>query len=714
MLLMKTQHAVIARSIAALAAALVVTGATAQETPRMLEETVVTAQKREQALMDVPLSVQAITAEDLATRGTTDYSDLLQIIPSASFVSATAPGFETIQMRGIASGTTGDATVAYYVDDVAFGIPNLQIAPPARFYDLERLEIIRGPQGTLYGQGAMGGMIKFVTNAPDLEAFDFKVRGSASSTDGGDGNYNTDAVINAPVVDGKFGLRISGGYEDLGGFADAPDYPGKDVNSAELSNIRTRALWLATDSLSVSGSYWHIKADQDFNNTFSNEINKPTIINTFGIKGFTNTEVDTGDLTLDWELPFADLISASGYTEHKLDFVYPLDTSGFPSSNDSTFKTDSFTQEIRLVSNDEQSAWNWVAGAYYRDATVDNDILYLIDVGLGSIDFPVINQTGDLSTESYNIFGELSRVFLDDKLTALVGLSYFEDTRKTTDGKEYLDLDRTLFLRVPGDKATFDSTNPRFNLMYSPSDNGNVFLNVAKGFRSGTIQTQASVDAAEAIGVPTSTGVDPDEVWSYEVGTKWQLADNSVLVEAAVYYSDWKDIQIQFPTGGVIALANGGDADIYGIDLALVWATPLDGLNVQFSGNYNESEFSRVDPGISLSVPTIAKGEQIPLVPQSNASLSADYSWDIGGGLTGFAFAAYSYRDSQINTSGEKSGEPVDVRARLGVGSEHWTATLFGNNLLNDDDAVLISAVGGVQRQILRPLSVGIELEYRM
>ena len=711
---MKTKRTLIARSVAAIAATLVLSDAGAQESPRQLEEVVVTAQKREQALMDVPLSVQAITAADLATRGTSDYSDLLQIIPSASFVSASAPGFETIQMRGIASGTTGDATVAYYIDDVAFGIPNLQIAPPARFYDLERLEVIRGPQGTLYGQGAMGGMLKFVTNRPNLEEFDFKARGSAYSTDGGDDSYNADAMINAPLVKDTFGLRISGGYEDVGGFADAPDFPGEDVNGADLSNIRVRGLWAAADTLSVSGSYWHIEADQDFGNTFANDIDDPTIIDTYGIDGFINTKVDTADLTLDWEMPFANLISATGYIEHTLDFVYPLDTSGFPSYNDSTFETDSFTQELRLVSNDDESAWKWVAGVYYRDATVDNDILYLLDIGTGSIDYPVINQTGDLSTESYNIFGELSRKFFDDRLQALVGLSYFEDDRKTTDGKNYLDLDRTAFVPVAGDDATFDSTNPRFNLMYSPSDNGNVFLNIAKGFRSGTIQTQASVDAAEAIGISTSTGVDPDKVWSYELGTKWQLADNTVLLEAALYYSEWEDIQIQFPTGGVIALANGGDAEISGIDLALAWATPLDGLNVQLSGNYNESEFSEVKPGITASVPTIADGEQIPLVPQSNVSLSGDYSWDMSNGLTGFAFAAYSYRDSQINTSGEESGEPVDVKARLGVRTEHWSAALFGNNLLNDDDAVLISAVGGIQRQILRPLSIGLELEYQL
>ena len=711
---MKTKRTLIARSVAAIAATLVLSDAGAQESPRQLEEVVVTAQKREQALMDVPLSVQAITAADLATRGTSDYSDLLQIIPSASFVSASAPGFETIQMRGIASGTTGDATVAYYIDDVAFGIPNLQIAPPARFYDLERLEVIRGPQGTLYGQGAMGGMLKFVTNRPNLEEFDFKARGSAYSTDGGDDSYNADAMINAPLVKDTFGLRISGGYEDVGGFADAPDFPGEDVNGADLSNIRVRGLWAAADTLSVSGSYWHIEADQDFGNTFANDIDDPTIIDTYGIDGFINTKVDTADLTLDWEMPFANLISATGYIEHTLDFVYPLDTSGFPSYNDSTFETDSFTQELRLVSNDDESAWKWVAGVYYRDATVDNDILYLLDIGTGSIDYPVINQTGDLSTESYNIFGELSRKFFDDRLQALVGLSYFEDDRKTTVGKNYLDLDRTAFVPVAGDDATFDSTNPRFNLMYSPSDNGNVFLNIAKGFRSGTIQTQASVDAAEAIGISTSTGVDPDKVWSYELGTKWQLADNTVLLEAALYYSEWEDIQIQFPTGGVIALANGGDAEISGIDLALAWATPLDGLNVQLSGNYNESEFSEVKPGITASVPTIADGEQIPLVPQSNVSLSGDYSWDMSNGLTGFAFAAYSYRDSQINTSGEESGEPVDVKARLGVRTEHWSAALFGNNLLNDDDAVLISAVGGIQRQILRPLSIGLELEYQL
>lgn len=183
-------------------------------------EIIVTTQRREQNLSDVPAAIQAITGDTLERRGTKDIAQLVDFVPGASIVSKAAPGFETIQIRGISSGTVGDATVGYYIDDVVFSIPNLQLAPPSRLLDLERTEILRGPQGTLYGNGSMGGLIRLITTTPDTERFGIKALGELSFTDGGGTNYAIDSAINIPIATDRAGLRLSGGYERLSGFAD--------------------------------------------------------------------------------------------------------------------------------------------------------------------------------------------------------------------------------------------------------------------------------------------------------------------------------------------------------------------------------------------------------------------------------------------------------------------------------------------------------------
>ena len=173
---------------------------------------VVTAQKREQALLDVPLAIQAISGAELEETGTSELNDLIESIPGASSVSRTAPGFETSQIRGIASGTTGDATVGYYVDDVPFSVPNLQLAPPSRLFDLQRVEVLRGPQGTLYGQGAMGGTIRMITAAPDYNDVLGRAQFEVSDLAGGASGFAVDGVVKVlnmgPETDA---CEISGG-----------------------------------------------------------------------------------------------------------------------------------------------------------------------------------------------------------------------------------------------------------------------------------------------------------------------------------------------------------------------------------------------------------------------------------------------------------------------------------------------------------------------
>ncbi|NWG45048.1 MAG: TonB-dependent receptor [Alphaproteobacteria bacterium] len=662
-----------------------------------VDEIRVTAQKREQALSEVPLAVQAITGEELEQIGARQISDVVDFIPGASSVSQTAPGFETIQIRGISSGTTADATVGYYVDEVPFSVPNLQLAPPSRLYDLERVEVLRGPQGTLFGQGSMGGTIRVITAQPDLQ--DFRVRGRAelSDTEGGDLNHSVEGVVNLPIVRDRLALRVSGGMELLSGYAESPDFPGEDnLNESESWNVRGKLLFRPTESVDITLSAWLIDNDTDFFNTLQS-VDPPRIERTSGVRSFIRTPVEFYSGVIDWDLGWASLVSATSYIDHELDFVAGVPSGFFDVVNDSLFHTTSFAQEVRLVS-DDAGALDWIGGVYYRKAKIESDIVFDI-TGFGTF----IDDIGEIDTKSWAAFGEVSYELFGGTVVPLVGLRYFEDDRS---GSGY---SRLTTLSTQSENV-FETLNPRFNLSIRPHDDVLIFGNVAKGFRSGAVQTQAQATAASLfLGIPVSTAIAPDELWSYELGTKLRLLGGSLRLDASVYYNDWSDIQTQFTAGASVALANSGEAHSLGLDLALLWETPLDGLTLQFAGNINESEFDEVDPALAATT-ALAEGGPIPNVPESNFTLSANFVRPLPNtSMDGFAYAAYAYRADQMDAaSGLRSDALNDVSLRIGLEGDRWRATLFGENLFNEDDVVVRSADAA---QILYPRRIGVSLE---
>ncbi len=675
----------------------------------VIEEIVVTAQKREQAITDVPMSVQAITGEELRENGIDSLPDLVKFVPGASVVSSTAPGFETIILRGIASGTTGDATVGYYIDDVAFGVTNLQIAPPNNMYDLERVEVLRGPQGTLYGQGSMGGSVKLITPKPDTEEFSSRFRIGGRDVDDGDTGYNFDGVVNVPVSD-NFAFRVSGGLEKAPGWVDSPEINKDDINEFDSWNIRLKALY-STDMMDVTFSHWTIENELDSANTFSRtdpttgiEFSEPTMAGIGGNPGFIDTTLDTTSLTFDVDLDGMSFISATSYTEYELDFVFPLFTAGFQFFNDSTFETEALTQEFRLLSTND-SAVQWLIGAYYSDAEIHSDIDFFLDFG-GGFTLPVINTVGDIETEAWAVFGEISVELLDGLVTPTLGLRYFEDDRKTANG-----FDRAAGLERPSVGTTYETVNPRFAVNFRPHDNGSIFVSAAKGFRSGTTQTEAQAALAASVGVDTGTTIAPDEVWTYELGARYQFADGRLAIEAAYYYSDWEEIQLQFNVPGTVALANGGDAEVSGFDLAVSWM-PVANLVLQMSGNINDSEFKDVNPNLAASTVTVREGGSLPNVPEKNFSLGASYEWQFSDALEGFANATYAYRDRQVDAgSGLESGVMNVADLRLGVRAENWSVTLFGENIGDEEEPVVRTNTGV---QFVTPRTIGLQLEFEI
>lgn len=664
---------------------------------------VVTAQKREQTLLEVPLAIQAISGDDLEEQGVQELNDLIEFIPGASSVSRTAPGFETIQIRGIASGTTGDATVGYYVDDVPFSVPNLQLAPPSRLFDLQRVEVLRGPQGTLYGQGAMGGTIRMITASPDYDDVLGRAQVEGSAVAGGEGGYALDGVFNVPIAPGSVALRVSGGYESVGGFADIARANGtggfnvtrRNVNDQESWNIRGKLGIRAGENVTVELGAWRVENSQDFTNGMSSA--DPEVYNdTTGPDSrpnYVETSLTLLSGVINADLGGAKLTSSTSYIDSLLDFdasfLYsPTFGSGFL-RNDSTFKTTAFTQEIRLAS-DGDGPFNWLVGGYYSNGKIESDICLGLILACAT-PFPGfnINSTGQIKTEAFAIFGELSYALFDERLVATVGGRYFEDTR-TTSGR-----DRYTNTATPGASATFDSFNPRFNLSYKVSDNFLFYGNIAKGFRSGSFQTPSQALAAStALGITVPTDIQPDQVWSYEIGAKGKIADGLLTIDAALYQIDWKNIQLQTTINGVATLSNGGNARSKGIDFGLI-LRPVQGLQFQAVGNINETEFTSVLPAIVALNPLAAPGSRIPGVPESSLSLSASYDWSFGSSdLRGSFAAGYTFRNSQLDSTGLSTDKLNEFNLRAGISKDSWRLTLFADNLFNERVAIVRGSLG--------------------
>ena len=707
--------------VLALAAALYSSPAAAQRVAddgdKRGDEIVVTAQKREQNLLDVPLAIQAVSGKQLEEQGTKELNDLIESIPGASSVSRTAPGFETIQIRGIASGTTGDATVGYYVDDVPFSVPNLQLAPPSRLFDLERVEILRGPQGTLYGQGAMGGTIRMVTAAPNYDDVLGRAQIEGSTTAGGQGSYAFDGVFNVPIAPGKAALRVSGGYESVGGFADIARANGttfnvtrKNVNDQESWNIRGKLGIRASDDVTIELGAWRVENMLDFRNSMDTPDAYNDTTGPDSRPNYIKTSLTLLSGVINADLGGAKLTSSTSYIDSLLDFdasfLYsPLFGSGYL-RNDSSFKTKAFTQELRLASNGD-GPFNWLVGGYYSDGKIESDICLGLILSC-STPFPPynINSTGKIDTKAFALFGEASYAMLDGRLIATVGGRYFEDKR-TTSGS-----DRYTSAATPANSDKFDTFNPRFNLSYKVSDDFLIYSNVAKGFRSGSFQTPGQAAAASAaLGITVPSAIQPDEVWSYEIGGKGKIADGLLTLDVAIYQIDWKNIQLQTTINGVATLSNGGDAKSKGIDLGVV-LRPARGLQFQAVANVNKTEFTSVLPAIVALNPLAAPGSRIPGVPESSLSLTSSYNWNFGSSdLKGSFAAGYTFRNSQLDSSGLASDELNEFNLRAGISKDSWRLTLFAENLTNKRVALTRGSLG-IQPNFPRKIGARLSIDF--
>ena len=673
-----------------------------------LEEIVVTAQRREQNISDVSQAVQALSGEDLDELNITNFEEMITLIPGAIQNSTISHGSNVYSIRGVAaSETDGDATVGYYLDNFAFSIPGRPYAPVTDLYDTERVEVLRGPSGTLYGLGSLGGTIKVITKDPVIGEFEGSFKATVSEIDDGDSSYTGDIMINAPISDNA-AIRAVLSIKDIGGWAEIIPSDQTDGNPYEALTGRLKLLVEPNEKTSVKFTYWRQDSEQEYANRLTYP-SPPAIDNVFG-ETFSDYTIYILDVAYD--LGFAMLESTTGYMENTV----ISNNGGFiPGIGNFSslwpLESENFNEDIRLTSKSE-GAWSWIIGAFYQDGeTFGGQDVLLPDFGFNSI-----NASNLLSSESWAIYGEASRTSEDEKWVLTIGGRYYEEKRGFNENSSVELLppltgapDPIVTNTVGTDSATNDTFNPRLNIAYYPSEDSMLYFEAAKGFRSGSITSTAIMTASNATlgGTNYDNASEPDTLWNYTIGGKWNLG--SVSIDLAAFFYDWGDAQVEISPALQTIVIPVADIEGRGIDLTIAWDTPIDGLSLYFSGNTNEVELDNVDEAIVTKLPFMGDGSQLPGTAKSTYSIRANLIRPLNNDMTLNANALFVQRDSVQSVFDGRIAPSIELlNANIGVSKDNWKFGLFGRNLTEEEGPM--SMVGG-QHSIPFPRTIGLSLE---
>ncbi|MBK6721008.1 MAG: TonB-dependent receptor [Sphingomonadales bacterium] len=653
------------------------------------EDIIVTAQKREEVLFEVPMSVTAVTGREISERGSRELKDLQYSVPGLS-ISELAPGTEQVELRGV-SVFSGQSTVGVYMDDLPLNAETAQSGLNMRLLDVARVEVLRGPQGTLYGQGAMGGTIRYITNTPGLEEFAGNVSAELATIKEGGTDSSIEGVLNLPIVQGKFGVRVAAAHQHFGGWVDNTTLNLKDANSGSSDIVRGRALWRPDDKLSVSLTLSHQKLEvgsinlSDANRTTTSAVATPT-----------SSKATIANLAINYDMNFATLVSSSGWVDRKDTNQYDLSPAfipaleapppfglGYPSG---TFASISyhvpssnkiFSQEVRLSSGGK-GPLQWTIGGMFRNSRTATHSFAIVTPNIVPFDLISVNGTNPSNSRSWAVFGELAWTRAP-QLKVTLGGRYFEDKRKQ-------DVNSATFGAASSDtnSAKFSAFSPRFNLSWTPSDSATLYVNVAKGFRSGGFNRLSA--GLGLVTVPPT--YDPDTLWSYEFGGRFRSADHRFNAEFSVYYNDWTGVQsLEFANGlPVQYVVNGNDIAGFGVDASASWRATK-GLTLSVSGSYSGMEYKNTT-GERIA------GDPADYVPKFTLAASANYDFHWASSIPGFARLDYQHTDGwQVYPRNllpaPAFAEKQDyINARIGLNWNDLMFSIFAKNLL-DEGAVV-------------------------
>ena len=724
-----------------------------------LAEVIVTATKRESTIQSTPMSISAVTGDDLSRRGISDISDLALQTPGVS-IQSQGPGRTVFTIRGMSPSGGAAPTVGYYLDETPISPPPEALAPSGKseidpdLYDLARVEVLRGPQGTLYGAGSMGGTIRLITNEPQLGRFAASAQATGSGTQHGGANYGESGMLNLPLGE-RFALRLVETYKYDDGFIDrivVPNFPPpsadlltrgnvqdatpakiyKDVNDDRTKSARAVLLGKLSDSFNIKGSVFYQHLAQSGQNGLDLPPGNFAHYQAFDLPEGSADEFSIYNLTADYHTDPVSVKSSSSVTiRHGSSTVddtenyYTLFGLGYfaPGPTYTTRASRELSEELRATSNGD-GRLQWIGGVFYdhfSDKLSYNESLAAIEPIFGT---PTVVDFQERDTiKQYAVFGEASYSILSS-LTATAGLRYFHyDFGFTQDG---------VGVAIPqgeehvvGDSSR-SGFNPKLTLAYDPAANTLLYATAAKGFRPGAPNGPVPGnipgvlycgDNLAAIGLAAAPGsYDPDTVWNYELGGKFAMLERRLQVDVAIYHLDWKDIQqnVTLPCGYAFT-ANAGKAQIDGGELEV---------SARLGGGFTFMQsVGFIDGRITEHAIQSSSVDRLQNVPRWTLNSSLDFDRQLLPDWNLTAHVNNQYTGPEYDPIANPY--PLSVRAgfavmnaRIAVEHKKLTTALFVNNLADKRAYVGFepgqsAAIPSVTRPIpIRPRTIGIDLQW--
>lgn len=691
----------------------------------VIQEVIVTAEKRAERLQDVPVPVSAISASDLTQNNKTRLDDYFSEVPGLTYWGDGFFGIPTI--RGLSTGAgVLNPTVAFSVDDVPFGAATANggsyFVPELDANDLERIEVLRGPQGALYGGNSIGGLIKYVTVDPSTAAFSWSGQAGISNVSNGDGaSYNVSGAVNVPLRD-TVAVRASAYTHSNAGFIDNPVLNLRGVNSKQTTGSRVSALWSPSEQLAVKLGVIYQRFEQDGQDQVQFRI---PLFPGSPVRGSYQRGTPLGDLEQDmilgagrrttelWAysanihgtLGAADLTSITGYLQREMfdssqfvDFspVYEPTTvrafgvapgsTGNITQRDYTFRK--FSQELRLVVPLAERI-EWLLGAFYTEESGPHAINTLAA-------YP---DTGVIVGNNYAVLLEApyteTAVFTNITVHFTPQFDVQVGGRGTRIRAEYGRVEGGPLITFRGitpplvSRSVLEDDN--FTYLFTPrykfSQHLMAYIRIASGFRPGAPNPGTLVEALQEVA--------PDKTKNYEIGFKADAFDSRLSVDTSVYYIDWEAVQLQAVSTGVPYLFNGRGARSQGIELA-VQVRPSDGLNISGWVALNDAVFT--EPLPATSIHRAAKGDRLPGGARVSAHLSAEQEFYLGRELTGSVGASINYLGDRMgNLTPTPPRQVYDAYTtadvHVGVRYNQWSARLFATNI-TDRRALIAGGLG--------------------
>jgi iron complex outermembrane receptor protein len=714
---------------------------------QQIEEIIVTATRRSEPLQDVPLSITALSQEDLTTKGIVGYEGLARETPGVVLNKPSA-NFNNFTARGIATNGYGanlQNTVAIYLDELPIStIGNTTVLDP-NLYDVERIEFLRGPQGTLFGSGSLSGALRILTKSPDLTAYDASAMLDIGSTSGDSLRQRYNGMVNVPLVDDRLGFRAVGFYRHEEGYLDNVGTGAHNSNTLVDWGGRAILLWKPADPLSV-----RLLVSHEDSNPKDSSLTSPSL-------GREKRVSDRPDLfvgkltnynaTIDYQFDGAHFTSSSTYSEFDQKFfvdlagtfagtiAFGLDAYGYQ---------DTFVEEARLAS-DPGGKFDWIVGGFFLDRRHDVDFFYR-----SSPAFLAAKNITGLPDEYYQRqythskshelagFGELTWR-LTDRFWLTGGMRYGTvDARSYTEGgynSPYLAyalggfsgaLPITPIAPVTGVKAEGRRPSYKVSASFKPMPSLTAYATLSTGFRAPVVNAFAgrpSVVNPNDLIIPP--GAETDKLKNYEIGAKGSWLDGHLTTNLAVYLIDWSDIQVQAnrTSDSVQFATNIGAARSKGFEFEIA-ATPLAGVTVGLSGSFNEARVTELSP--SEAAISGAVSDARLAAPKFQGAAFIQYAFDVASAQAFVALNA-QHVDSFPSSFPRVPGAPArisptygytdsynNVNAAFGATRGNLSATAYVENLFDDDSVTYIHPEAFLASRFgtMRPRTIGVRLGY--